>query len=78
VTDSSAQPDRQPSAIGDAIRFDEIAEQAQLAASLWGSIVLAAERRSHLIIRLHIKQLLAVTAAVVETVDELETSHGQT
>jgi hypothetical protein len=66
--------------IADAIRFNEIAEQAHLAVSLWGSVVLAAERRSGPIVKLHVKQALAVTSAVVETVRVLgkpEASHGE-
>jgi hypothetical protein len=61
--------------IGNAVRCDEIARQGELAAGLWASIVLDADRQAALTLRLHIRQVLAVTEAVLTTVAELETSH---
>ena len=45
----------------DPIRFDEIARLAELAASYWHSIALAADRGDALTVVVHCKQIAAVT-----------------
>jgi hypothetical protein len=61
----------------DAVRLDEIARLAELAASYWRSIALAADRGNRLTVVTHCRQVAAVTReafAIVKTLgsDEFE------
>jgi hypothetical protein len=76
VTSSTAQPDRQPSAIADAVRFDEIARLSERAASYSSSIMLAAERGDIHTIRIHCQQVVAISKVVFTTVRELQADEG--
>ena len=61
---TSSPPQEGPGQIDvalDAVRLDEIARLAALAASYWRSIELAADRSDVHLLVLHIKQVLAVT-----------------
>ena len=52
-------------------RFDAIAELAELAASYWHAVALAANRGERLTIDVHCRQVAAVTREVFETVKTL-------
>jgi hypothetical protein len=54
------------------IRLDEIGRLAELAASYWRSVALAADRGDLLTIAVHIKQVVAVTKSAVTVVGELD------
>jgi hypothetical protein len=55
----------------DCIRFEEIAELAERAASYWISIREAADRRERLTVETHCRQVRLVTLAAFETVKAL-------
>jgi hypothetical protein len=60
----------------DPVPFDELARLAELAASYWHSVVLAADRGDAHTLILHCKQLAAVTReafAIAKTLGETET-----
>ena len=59
------------SAALDSVRFDAIAEMADLAASYWLSVREAAERGERLTIEVHCKQVAAVTREAFATVKAL-------
>jgi hypothetical protein len=55
----------------DSIRFGEIAELAERAASYWHSVALAADRGERLTIEVHCRQVAAVTREAFATVKSL-------
>jgi hypothetical protein len=59
----------------DAVRLDEIARLAELAASYWHSIALAADRGNRLTVATHCRQVASVTReafAIVKTLGSEE------
>jgi hypothetical protein len=54
------------------VRLDEIGRLADLAASYWRSVALAADRGDLVTIAVHVKQVVAVTKSAVMVVGELD------
>jgi hypothetical protein len=61
----------------DYVRYDEIAELAERAASYWNSIALAADRGELLTVTVHCKQVAAVTKEAFATVKELGSQEAE-
>jgi hypothetical protein len=72
VAAEGAQPPKAD--IGDVMRFAELGEMAETAASLWFSIALSCGRHSRLTAAVHLNQVLLVTKAALATMSEF----GQT
>lgn len=60
--------------LADGLRLDAVAEFAELAASYWHSIALAAERGDRTTVDVHCRQVAAVTREAFATVKELGSS----
>jgi hypothetical protein len=60
-------------ALLDFIRLDEMARLAELAASYWRSIALAADRGDALTVLVHLKQATAVAREALTLAGELQT-----
>jgi hypothetical protein len=54
------------------VRLDEIGRLADLAASYWHSVALAADRGDLITIGVHIRQVVAVTKSALTVVGELD------
>lgn len=71
TTTSNFERRREPGTIGASLHFEELARLADLAASYWQSIALAADRGEIVTVAVHMRQAVAVTRETVAIVNTL-------